>query len=995
MAGNHLWKRAFAVFLSTCMIAATLPSGVPHINAVTDKSADDYEEIVGAYSIDKDAMTYKDYLAALSDTKRPQKEYVIDAGTYVRTEGMDDLKTLKDYEGMQGESVYTTESGLIEWEVDVEESGLYDLSVLYYPVEGKNSSMQRSLFVDGELPYSELSMLNFSRIWVNESDKWEKDNQGNDLKPRQKEAPAWINTKIYDSVGYITDPLAVYLEAGKHTLTFVSHREPMLIRSLTLSNTEDVAPYEKVAESYESSGAKDYDGDAIVIEAEDADRKSSKMLYPQQDSNSPEVEPYSARYLLNNTIGGNSWRLIGDWIEWDFDAPKDGLYSISLHDKQSFVKGTYVSRKISIDGEVPFEELEDYGFTYQQSWRLDTIEDEEGNAYKFYLTKGKHTLRMEVVLGDFSDIVGQVQSVVADLNAIYRQVIRITGVAPDSYRDYQIEESLPGLEDDLKKVKANLDKVIKDLQTVAGKGSDKESVLITMRDQLEDLIKDQERFTKILASFKTNVRATGNWISDVMGQPFALDAIYIHAPEEKISTKGSGVFDKVAHEVKKLYYSFKVDYNQIGNVADEDEDAANKTLTLWVGSGRDQANVIKSLVDESFTNQKGINVNVMLVDMNTLLQATLAGQGPDIAIQVNGSGATIQYTTTTTYTSNSIPINYGIRNAVVDLSQFDDLEEVEGRFFDSAMTSFRYNGATYALPETETFLMMFYRKDILKELNMEIPKTWDEMKVALAILSKNQMDLGMLPSEEAFSMFLYQYGGSYYNENGTICTLDSDEAVDAFKEYCEYYTDYTLDQETSVEERFRTGESPIIIADYTTYNNLAVSAPDIAGLWGMAPVPGVMKEDGSIENTQGCVGSACMIMEACEEKEAAWEFLKWWTSADVQTAYDNEMEGLMGSAARVATANKEAFANLPWTHEEYTNLLSQAENVQGIPQVPGSYYTYRNVNNAFYSVVTEKDTTTPRESLMDKVLVINSEIRYKLEEFNLLHLLEEANEMKE
>lgn len=84
--------------------------------------------------------------------------------------------------------------------------------------------------------------------------------------------------------------------------------------------------------------------------------------------------------------------------------------------------------------------------------------------------------------------------------------------------------------------------------------------------------------------------------------------------------RGAGV----VHEFKKLFYSFIVDYNAIGNVAEEGEDS--RTITVWIGSGRDQANVIKALIDETFTPEKNINVNVQLVDMNTLLQATLAGQ---------------------------------------------------------------------------------------------------------------------------------------------------------------------------------------------------------------------------------------------------------------------------------------------------------------------------------------------------------------------------------
>ena len=126
--------------------------------------------------------------------------------------------------------------------------------------------------------------------------------------------------------------------------------------------------------------------------------------------------------------------------------------------------------------------------------------------------------------------------------------------------------------------------------------------------------------------------------------------------------------------------------------------------------------------------------------------------------------------------------------------------------------------------------MMFYRKDILNELGVEVPKTWDDMKVVISELSKNQMSVGMLPSELTFTSLLYQYGGELYNEDGTASALNSEEAINAFKAYCEFYTDYKLDRATSVEQRFRTGESPIIIADYTTYNVLEVSAPDIKGL---------------------------------------------------------------------------------------------------------------------------------------------------------------------
>ena len=974
MMGKKLRERVTAFLLA----AAVLLSPVTTVEAETDVPLDDYEEIVATHSIDASVPSYGDYIAQFDDV-HPDETYVVDAADYVRFAAGDgtDAKPVsyEDYEGMQGTSVRLEDEGLIEYEVDIKTGGFYELSLDYYPVSGNSADIQRAFFIDGELPYAQLALVEFQRVWkntventlVNEEGilvkEWTKDNQGNDLKPSMTEAPEWmLNSYLYDADGYITNRLQVYLAAGKHTVTIVSRREPMLLRRLTLSNADRVATYAEKKAQWDAAGAKDTQNQTIRIEAENAVKASSQMLYPTQDQSSPGVYPASAKALLNNTIGGNSWRLINQWIEWEFDVAESGYYNISFHARQNFVKGLYVSRKIMIDGTVPFEELNDYGFKYEQTWRMDTLKDENGEAYKIYLEAGHHTLRMQTVLGEFSTIISKVQDCVTRLNATYRKIIRITGVSPDAYRDYQIEASLPEVKDELKGVMDELNQVVKELRAVTGRSSDKETALITMSDQLEELVKDPERFVKVISSYKVNVRALGTWVTSALEQPL-LDTIYITAPGTTVKAKNNGFWSRIFYEFTRLYYSFVIDYNQIGNVTQGD----TRSITLWVGSGRDQANVIKSLVDKTFTNQTGISVNVMIVDMGTLLQATLAGQGPDVAIQVG----------------NDLPMNYGLRNAVADLSQFDDLSEVVSRFNKSAMEAFQFDGATYGLPETQTFPMMFYRKDILKELGLEVPKTWDEVKVVMTVLSKNQMEIGMLPGENIFAMILYQNGGSYYNEDASRSALDSDAAINAFKEYCEFYTDYKLDQATVVDERFRLGECPIIISDYTLYNNLQVSAPDIKGLWGMAPVPGVLREDGTIDNTVGSTGAACIMMEDNADTAASWEFLKWWTSAQTQIDYGREMESLMGSAARIATANLEAFEALPWPNTEREALMEQFSQVRGIPQVPGGYFSWRNVNNAFYRVTTLTNSVSPREELMDKVLLINSEIDYKRKEFGL------------
>lgn len=961
--------------------------------AKTTLTQEEAKEIVGTYSVTGEVPGYVEYVASHSDAKSATSTIEIEASSY--TSYCENDKEVKpeiytNYEGMAGDSVLTSESGYIEFEVEVPETAFYKLSVEYFPVAGKNSEIQRSFFVDGQLPYGELSLVEFPRIWStdvaqsffakgNYSVSWNKDIQGNDMKPTSVEIPEWITSELHDKNGYITTPLDLYLTKGKHTLSINSRREPMLIHSLTLGSSEAVKSYEEVKASWDAQGAKPVSGINIEIQAEDAIKTSSQMLYPKQDQSSPAVAPSSAKELLNNTIGGESWSNAGQWIEWCFEVPESGYYNISLFDRQSFMRGIYVSRKISIDGVVPFEEMEDYGFVYESSWRTDVLKDANDTPYDFYLEKGTHTLRMEVVLGEFSQVIANVEDAVSKLNSIYRKIIRITGVSPDSFRDYQIEASLPNLQGELIEVRDQLDKAITDLRTAAGRTSDKETVLITMRDQLNDLIEDEEYFVKVISTYKTNVRACGTWLTQVISQPLQLDRINVYASDNKPVVAGNSFWDKLIYEIKRLIYSFVIDYNSLG-ATEESTAEGSRTITLWIGTGRDQANVVRSLIDESFTSKYGINVNVQLVDMNTLLRAELAGEGPDVAIQVantNGiAGAVLN-------TGNDTPVNYGLRNAVLDLTQFEDYDEVVSRFYDSAYTAFSFNGATYGLPETQTFPVMFYRKDILNELGMELPETWDDVKVTMSVLAKNQMEFGMLPSEQIYAMLLYQNGGKYYNEGGISSALDSDIAVNTFKEYCEYYTDYGLDKTTSVEERFRTGECPIIIADYTVYNNLEVSAPDIAGLWDFTTVPGTKKPDGTVDHSVGCTGLASIIMADTDDPEACWDFLKWWTSADVQTLFDREMESLMGSAARVATANQEAFEKMPWPVETYENLNEAFKWVKGIPQVPGGYYSWRNVNNAFYTVTTDTDTASPREELMDKVIYINDEITYKRKEFGL------------
>jgi ABC-type glycerol-3-phosphate transport system substrate-binding protein len=924
-------------------------------------------------SIDPNSK-YDHYLANYANKSRPDKEVVVDAETYTAADPAKTEKLL-DYKGEPGISVNTGEEGSIQWDVNVPTEGLYRIDVRYFPVVGKSSTIQRSLLIDGKLPFSEAAFLEFHRVWGNERDTLQQDNNGNDLRPEQIEKPVWQNQVLTDADGFHPEPFSFYFTGGRHTLTFLSQREPMVIRSLKLIAAPELLNYQDQVKQYKQNGYEETHKLKIEMQGEQAVQRSSPTLYPLADRSSPAVAPYSASKIRVNTIGGRNWRMPGDWIAWELEVPKTGLYKIGLKVKQNFLKGVNSTRKLMIDGQVPFKEMENIPFSYQSNWRLDVLGGKD-KPDLFYLTEGKHELRMEVALGDYAELIRSVESTVLKLNAVYRQILMITGSSPDQFRDYQLDKRLPNMVATFKEESKNLRVVSERMIAIAGKNSEKRAVLNSMADQLEAMANKPEAVHKQLTSYTINVGALGTWILQIKEQPLQIDSLIVASPDTKLPKGGASFFANLWHIITTFYYSFIIDYNQIGNVSTSA--LKERSIDVWVGSGRDQAQIIKAMIDDSFTPKSGITVNLKLVQMNVLLPATLAGQGPDVAMQIG----------------NDIPVNYAMRNAVADISHYADYAGTAKRFRSSALVPFQYNGGVYALPETQTFNMMFYRKDIMKEIGLKLPETWTDVTNMLPQLNKSHLEFGVpqplgtvqsvnanLEPNGTFTMLFMQQGGKFYTDQGKRTGLNSELGSQTFKQWTELYTDYSLTKEYDFANRFRTGEIPVGVVDYTMYNQLAVFAPEIRGLWGMAPVPGTVQADGQIRRDAPSGGAAIVMMKAAKDKDASWEFMKWWTDQQAQTKFGREIEGVLGPSARYPTANLEAFKQLPWSVGDYNNLTSEAKWVQGVPEVPGGYFTGRYLINAFFKVINSK--IEPREAIEESVDYIQEEINHKRREFNL------------
>ena len=845
------------------------------------------------------------------------------------------------------------------------------------------------------------------------------DFNGNEIRPTQLQAPEWRQYIISDSDGYThsydlvnsegvtetfdSEYFGFVLEPKKSdgedkgtvSITLEGVNEPMALSTLTLLPYKAADSYEIYRNRVEALVGNKQGESVIKLEAENPTRTSSNVVYPVEDRASALTSPVDPSVQLLNTIGGEKWATSGQWVEYTFSVDSSGWYDIYTRFKQSYLDGMYTSRSMTVttnydseeayaaafgntagyyDG-LPFSEASGLRYDYSSDWQVTKLSSkgrlDVNDTYQIYFEAGVvYTINLKVTFGTMSATVREIERILNALNDAYLSIVQYTGPTPDAYRDYNFYRMLPDTLDVLFAEKEAIYNLSEFLRTGAGVSSTYTGTC----DKLVDLIgkmviRGGEGIASGLSNFKAYSGGIGTFLGDVKTQPLQIDYFMIQPATAETPKATPNFLQAFAHEIKSFFWTFFRDYNSMGTTEDYDKDPS--VVVVWLPSGRDQANVVRNMTVNGFTQQTGTAVNLKLVNGGTLLPSILAGMGPDV---FHGLG-------------DDTVINYAIRGALIAIEEMDtpeNWEKVISNFNESAMLVFGVPDADnewhyYGLPESQSFSMMFLRLDILNEVGIEIPKTWDDLYVAQSKLQSNNMEIGVGAD---YMPFLYQSGGSIWADEGMRINLDSEVALFAFNKMCNMFTQYSFPYDYSGANRFRTGEMPILISGYTgLYNQLKVFATELDGCWTFVPMPGTLNEDGTINNKVLSASSASVMVSGAKHIEDAWEYMKWYTGAEAQTTYANEMVAIMGESAKHATANREALKSMPWNSDELVEVEKQFNNLLAIENFPGFYYVGRHTSFAFLAAYNEdKD---PTAELLRYVNTINAEITRKRQEFNL------------
>lgn len=870
-----------------------------------------------------------------------------------------------DYEGSS--SVATVGAGdSFKVKINVPETALYLVGLDYLSYDTSILPVEIGVKIDGEYPFYEARSMVFETTWI--SKKVDTDRYGNQIVALPEKDIKWEHKNFGDASYRYSQPLKIELTEGEHEFEFLMQEGKVLLGGLTLEAPKKIDDY---------TGSEKAEGNELItIEAEDFYERNDSSIHATGEYSS-KINPLNVNTTVLNLIDEDSFNEAGQTVTYKFEVVTAGYYYIGMNYRQSEKNDFPVFVDWRIDGEIPNEAFYSYAVEACNNFKTRTLKDENGEKLSVYLEPGEHTVSLTISAENLRYALEKVDEIMSGISDLSLEVTKVAGTNTDKYRDLRLTRYIPDIQERLQGWTDELYTLADDAKGYvdAKKAEDVAafSYLLIAARQLQDLADEPNELVYRVGELSTSTNSVNTQIAnfvDLIGDnDLAIDRIYIYQEGSKLPN-GQGFFKGIGMSIARFFNSF---FGQSYSSSNTDE----SHIQVWVNRPRTYVEIMQKMIDEEFTPETGIEVDLCLMtDAQKLILSNASGDTPDIATGIN----------------YSIPYDLAIRGALVDMTQFDNYKEVFGRYSDGMLVPSVVGDGFYSLPETMNFYVMFYRTDILSKLGLEAPDTMDELIAMLPDLQMRGLNvyyptapMAAMRNFHGTTPLIFQNGGSLYGETALDITVDSEETVEGFTQLTELFTLYDLPVDVpNFYQHFRNGDLPIGIADFNSYNLILNAAPEIANSWAIKLVPGVEDpETGEIKRYMaGGAESSVMFKSNAEREQKAWDFLEWWSRAEVQAQFGQRLQILYGDEYIWPTANIEAFGMLPYPTSDKNIIMEQSAYILEAPRLPGSYMMERELSNAYNDVVVNGDSI--RSRIDEVVKTVSRETERKLEEFGYI-----------
>lgn len=804
-------------------------------------------------------------------------------------------------------------------------------------------------------------------IWYEDATERPLDRYGDEMNVQAGLAACAVNNALIDTADVAGSHLTVELAAGEQSYC-IRVNQPVRVYGVYLVSTEKKANGLELTASPEQTGTQ-----LLMLEAENYTLKSDSYIRGKNVKNAA-LSPYNTYQEKINVIDANSWNTVGQKVLWVVNVERAGWYRLGFRYSQYSEANKFSYRNLFVDG-ISVGEPVAFGSTALNSYANLTVE-QDGQDLWVWIEAGEHTISMEVTMEPVVEAYNELLAIMQDVSAIAMDLQKLTAGNTDENRTWDMEQYLPEVPGELEECRVRIQAVYQMLWDLEGVEPSYANRLLQATQVLENILADYRLIPNEAENLNEGDGSVNSCLGEVLQmlvqQPLSLDRVYLYQ-DAQLPDASCNIFVTILEEGKRLAETYMPGANGADYTADGTDTGE---LEVWVNMSTSYAEILQQMIDETYNLEHGTNITICIMNNEQkLILSNATDSNPDVVLGVNF------------YT----PYELAIRGAAKNLLEYEDFAEFYSSQYNVAgLTPLAYDGGIYGAVDSLNYQVLFYRKDILENLGLEVPQTWEDVKNMMPTLLRYSMNfyttLASGSSFKTFNMtgpFLYENGGSFYSDDGASVAFNTSDAQVGMTQMTELFTVYSLSEYTAnFFNSFRYGETPVGVGNFSTYIQLTTAAPELEGQWGIALIPGQLNADGSVERYQAADSTASMIFDNTDMPEESWEFLKWWLSAEIQAEFSNRLESTYGPAYRWNTANLVAFESLPYSEEDKAVILEQILYQKETARHPAGYMVEREVSNIWNEVVVNGKGLT--ESIDRAVIACNREIIRKLQEFGYM-----------
>lgn len=371
------------------------------------------------------------------------------------------------------------------------------------------------------------------------------------------------------------------------------------------------------------------------------------------------------------------------------------------------------------------------------------------------------------------------------------------------------------------------------------------------------------------------------------------------------------------------------------------------TIEFWHAMSNKQEEELTALTDKfNAENEYGITVNLTnqgaYKDLSSKLTANAAADTlPDLAQAYNNW--------LSAYSDKLVHLDDFVAN---DFDNWDDIipgyREENSQF--GFISGVPFNKSTYVL---------FYNKTLFDELDLTVPMTWDEL-LSVAEVIKTEKGIETIGWDDLAGMFqatLAQNGCEYIDENGAL--FDNEKGLEAVEFIMNLYNNGYA-RLVGEDKYFSNVISNQLIASYVGSSTGASYITADGWELGVAPL---MSNVDSAANAAGT--NIVMFTQDTNKQKAAWEYLKFLTSADATTEWAMATGYL---PVRTSAYESDTYQKFMETDPTSVAAYSQTAYFISQPAFEGSYDVMNVVNTTLEEqILNEADAQTALDALVAAV----------------------------